>query len=65
MEQDFLSEHPVLIGVILIVLGILVFLGLLFPDFWILVRRLHLGTALVALAMIAFGVWLIRSQQTP
>jgi TM2 domain-containing membrane protein YozV len=64
MEQDFLTDHPVLIGVILIVLGILVFLGILFPDFWFLVRRLHLGTVLVAVAMIAFGVWLIRSQKS-
>jgi uncharacterized membrane protein YkgB len=65
MNQDFLSEHPVLIGVILIVLGILVFLGTFFPDFWFLVRQLHLGTVLVAVAMIAFGIWLIRSQKKP
>ncbi|WP_029422861.1 hypothetical protein [Alicyclobacillus macrosporangiidus] len=64
MEEDVLSKHPEWVGGVFIALGIFAIVGVLFPDFWSFVRRLHLGTVIVALAMIGFGLWLILNRHS-
>lgn len=55
------SFSPVWMGVVSIVIGIVVLIRILLPHVWTFLVGVHVGSILLAVALIGFGIWLIRA----
>lgn len=53
---------PLWLGGVFILIGVLVLVRQVFPQLWWLMQKIHVGSLLLALILIGFGVWLIRKQ---
>lgn len=49
-------------GIAFVIVGALILLRVVFPQLWRVLSDVHVGSILLALALIVFGVWLIRTQ---
>jgi hypothetical protein len=56
------SFDPLWIGTLCVLLGILVLIRRALPMVWDVLMRIHFGSILLALVLIGFGIWLIRTQ---
>lgn len=49
------------VGIVFVALGVIAIVRIVFPSFWFWLAGVHLVGVLLALLLIGFGVWLIRT----
>lgn len=56
------TDSPIWIGGALIIFGILLMVHIIAPGLWVFLQNIHIGSIVLAIVLIGFGLWLIRNQ---